>query len=211
MEAASMTFHGDYKKRCLLTIMVSQILLLIKLISEIKYTPRETDLFLQIYHSTAKGKSLYTFKSLQGLRSKSGTFLIYSNSFSFSFLSLSGLGSEPGIFPFHFLSFYHWGSPFSFILQHFTAELHRPLSQNGGCTCLVTRFFVINTQGAKAYNTGIVTAIFDGDIAINIASVERMKEYERAVWIASLQCFWPWKGRNLQQYFVRHKTFYSLL
>jgi len=33
MEGASMTFHGDYKKRCQLTIMVSQILLLIKLIS----------------------------------------------------------------------------------------------------------------------------------------------------------------------------------
>jgi hypothetical protein len=46
MEGASMIFHGDYTKRCL-TIMVSQILLLIKLISEIKYTPREMDFFLQ--------------------------------------------------------------------------------------------------------------------------------------------------------------------
>jgi hypothetical protein len=45
MEGASMIFHGDYKKRCLLTIMVSQILLLIKLISEIKYTPSKTDFF----------------------------------------------------------------------------------------------------------------------------------------------------------------------
>jgi hypothetical protein len=43
MEGASLMFHGDYKKRCLLTIMVSQILLLIKLISEIKSTPRQKD------------------------------------------------------------------------------------------------------------------------------------------------------------------------
>jgi hypothetical protein len=36
MEGASMMFHGGYKKRCLLTILVSQILLLTLLISEIK-------------------------------------------------------------------------------------------------------------------------------------------------------------------------------
>ncbi len=36
MEGASMMFHGDYKKRCLLTILVSQILPLTKLLSEIK-------------------------------------------------------------------------------------------------------------------------------------------------------------------------------
>jgi hypothetical protein len=35
MEGASMMFHGDYKKRCLLTILVSQILLLTLLITEI--------------------------------------------------------------------------------------------------------------------------------------------------------------------------------
>jgi hypothetical protein len=34
----SMMFHGDYKKRCLLPIMVSQILSLAQLISEIKNT-----------------------------------------------------------------------------------------------------------------------------------------------------------------------------
>ena len=34
----SMMFLGDYKKRCLLTIMVSQILYLTQLISEIKNT-----------------------------------------------------------------------------------------------------------------------------------------------------------------------------
>jgi len=33
-----MMFHGDYKKRCLLTIRVSQILYLTQLISEIKNT-----------------------------------------------------------------------------------------------------------------------------------------------------------------------------
>jgi hypothetical protein len=47
MEGASMMFHGDYKKRCLLTIMVSQILLLIKLISEIKYYPCHKDFSLK--------------------------------------------------------------------------------------------------------------------------------------------------------------------
>jgi hypothetical protein len=46
MEGASMMFHGDYKKRCLLTIMVSQILVLIKLISEIKYSPHQKDFSL---------------------------------------------------------------------------------------------------------------------------------------------------------------------
>ncbi len=49
MEGVSMMFHGDYKKRCLLTILVSQILLLIKLISEIKYTPRQKDFSLHSY------------------------------------------------------------------------------------------------------------------------------------------------------------------
>jgi hypothetical protein len=48
MDGASMMFHGDNKKRSLLTIMVSQILLLIKLISEIKY-PQPNGLFLQYY------------------------------------------------------------------------------------------------------------------------------------------------------------------
>jgi hypothetical protein len=38
MEGASMMFHGDYKKICLLTLLVSQILLLTLLISEIKNT-----------------------------------------------------------------------------------------------------------------------------------------------------------------------------
>jgi hypothetical protein len=37
MEGASVMFHEGYKKRYLLTIVVSQILLLIKVISEIKY------------------------------------------------------------------------------------------------------------------------------------------------------------------------------
>ena len=47
MEAASMAFHGDFKKRCLLTIMVSQILLLTLLISEIKNTQLlQTDFLL---------------------------------------------------------------------------------------------------------------------------------------------------------------------
>ncbi len=36
MEGASMMFHGNYKKRCLLTILVSQTLLLTQLIYEIK-------------------------------------------------------------------------------------------------------------------------------------------------------------------------------
>jgi len=42
-------FNGDYKKRCLLTIMVSQILLLTLLISEIKNTLLlQTDFSLQM-------------------------------------------------------------------------------------------------------------------------------------------------------------------
>jgi len=49
MEGASMMFHGDNKKRSLLTIMVSQILLLIKLISEIKNTPRQKDFSLHCH------------------------------------------------------------------------------------------------------------------------------------------------------------------
>jgi hypothetical protein len=47
MEGASMMFHGDYKKRCLLKILVSQILLLVKLISEIKYLPLQKNFSLQ--------------------------------------------------------------------------------------------------------------------------------------------------------------------
>ncbi len=35
----SLSFHGDYKKRCILTSGVSQILLLTQLIYEIKYIP----------------------------------------------------------------------------------------------------------------------------------------------------------------------------
>jgi hypothetical protein len=42
MEGASMMFHGDYKKRCLLTILVSQILLLT---SEIKKSITANGLF----------------------------------------------------------------------------------------------------------------------------------------------------------------------
>jgi hypothetical protein len=38
-----MMFYGDYKKRCLLTIMVSQILLLTLIISEIKNTLLQMD------------------------------------------------------------------------------------------------------------------------------------------------------------------------
>jgi hypothetical protein len=45
MEGASMMFHGDHEKRCLLTILVSQILLLTKLISEIKYLPPKNGFF----------------------------------------------------------------------------------------------------------------------------------------------------------------------
>jgi hypothetical protein len=45
MEGASMMFHGDYKKRCLLTILVSQILLLTQLISEIKKSTTANRLF----------------------------------------------------------------------------------------------------------------------------------------------------------------------
>jgi hypothetical protein len=49
MEGASMMFHGDYnKKRCLLTILVSQILLLTQLISEIKNLLLQTDFSLQL-------------------------------------------------------------------------------------------------------------------------------------------------------------------
>ncbi len=48
MEYASM-IYGDYKKRCLITIMVSQILLLTLLIPEIKNTLLlQTDFSLQI-------------------------------------------------------------------------------------------------------------------------------------------------------------------
>jgi hypothetical protein len=45
MEGASMMFHGDYKKRCLLTILVSQILLLTLLISEIKKSTTAKGIF----------------------------------------------------------------------------------------------------------------------------------------------------------------------
>ncbi len=45
MEGASMMFHGDYKKICLLTILVSQILLLTQLISEIKKSITANSLF----------------------------------------------------------------------------------------------------------------------------------------------------------------------
>jgi len=38
MEGVYMMFHGEYKKRCLLTIMASQIMLLTPLIFEIKNT-----------------------------------------------------------------------------------------------------------------------------------------------------------------------------
>ena len=41
----SMRFHGDYIKRCLLTIMVSQILLLTQLISEIKKSTMANGIF----------------------------------------------------------------------------------------------------------------------------------------------------------------------
>ncbi len=47
MESAYMMFHGDYKKRCLLTILVSQILLLTQLISEIKNVLLQMDFSLQ--------------------------------------------------------------------------------------------------------------------------------------------------------------------
>ena len=43
MESASMMFHGDYKKICLLIILVSQILLLTQLISEIKKSITATE------------------------------------------------------------------------------------------------------------------------------------------------------------------------
>jgi len=42
----SMQFHGDYLNRCILTHMVSQILLLIRLISEIKYLLCQKEFFL---------------------------------------------------------------------------------------------------------------------------------------------------------------------
>ena len=48
----SMMFHGDYIKRCLLTILVSQILSLTQLISEIKNIVTAANrLFLQYTHS----------------------------------------------------------------------------------------------------------------------------------------------------------------
>ena len=47
MESAYLMFHGDYKKRCLLTILVSQILLLTQLISEIKNVLLQVDFSLQ--------------------------------------------------------------------------------------------------------------------------------------------------------------------
>jgi len=56
MEGASMMFHGDYKKRCLLTIMVSQILLLTQLKTEIKNLLLQTDFSLQ-YLKNCKIKS----------------------------------------------------------------------------------------------------------------------------------------------------------
>jgi len=45
MEGASMMLHGDYKKRCLLTILVSQILRLTQLISEIKKSTNANKFF----------------------------------------------------------------------------------------------------------------------------------------------------------------------
>jgi len=45
MEGASLRFHGDYKKRCLLTILESQILLLTQQISEIKKSTRANGVF----------------------------------------------------------------------------------------------------------------------------------------------------------------------
>jgi len=51
MEGASMMFHRDYNKRCLLTILVSQILLLTQLISEIKKSTTAKGFFSTLYHS----------------------------------------------------------------------------------------------------------------------------------------------------------------
>jgi hypothetical protein len=51
MEGASMMFHGDYKKRCLLTILVSRILLLTTLISEIKKSTTANGLFTTVLSS----------------------------------------------------------------------------------------------------------------------------------------------------------------
>jgi hypothetical protein len=58
MEGASMMFHGDYKKRCLLTILVSQILLLTQLISEIKNLLLQYGLFSTIIRYFLKHKTL---------------------------------------------------------------------------------------------------------------------------------------------------------
>jgi hypothetical protein len=49
MEGASMMFHGDYKKRCLLTILVCQILLLTPLIFEIKKSTTAKGLFTTLF------------------------------------------------------------------------------------------------------------------------------------------------------------------
>jgi hypothetical protein len=63
VEGASMMFHGDYKKRCLLTILVSQILLVTPLISEIKKSTTANSLFTTI--RKLRGKSLLHWPQIE--------------------------------------------------------------------------------------------------------------------------------------------------
>jgi len=52
MKGTSMMLYWDYKKRCLLTIMVSQILLLTLLLSEIKNTQTDFSVHLTFYYNS---------------------------------------------------------------------------------------------------------------------------------------------------------------
>jgi len=62
MEGASMMYHGDYKKRCLLTILVSQILLLTQLISEIKKSTTAKGFFYNMVKNKRGSCTVYTRK-----------------------------------------------------------------------------------------------------------------------------------------------------
>jgi hypothetical protein len=64
MEGASMMFHRDYKKRCLLTILVSQILLLTQLVSVIKNLLLQMDFSLHCYYIEEFKKAYLTTPSL---------------------------------------------------------------------------------------------------------------------------------------------------
>jgi hypothetical protein len=62
----SLSFYGDYKKKSLLTIRVSQILVLIQLISE-KSIYRQKDFSLHsVINSIYSGRKLFSYTKVEG-------------------------------------------------------------------------------------------------------------------------------------------------